>query len=353
MRVETLQVHNVRNLDSVELTAHPRLNYLFGANGAGKTSLLEALTVLSRGRSFRTNQAIELLGPSDSTFRVFASIRLGDDSVHRLGLERSGSHWRGRLDGQDVAQISHLTRLLPLVVMEPDSHLLVSGSPEIRRRFLDWGMFHVEPGFLDVARRFNKALKQRNAALRRGNIEMLDSIDDVFAQWGEELSRLRNRHADRLEAGLGATIESISESIRPVNLTYLQGWKGDSFRDALASRKESDLDRGASSIGPHRAELELNSEDRVARSVFSRGEQKVLSAAMLLCQADLLAEAGNRPVLLLDDLASEFDEKHFDRVLRESLASGSQVWLTGTSEPASARDQKVFHVEQGCIRELV
>lgn len=353
MRIETLQVQNVRNLARVELNAHPRLNYLFGENGAGKTSLLEALSILSRGRSFRTNQAMELLGPDGRTFRVFATARLRNGTEHRMGLERSGSHWRGRLDGQDVAQLSQLTRMMPLVVMEPDSHLLVSGAPEHRRRYLDWGMFHVEPEFLDTARRFNKSLKQRNAALRRGNIGVLESIDEVFAEWGGALSVMRERHCARIDSGMGALMSALSRSVKAVTLNYLPGWKGGTLRECLAERRERDLDRGASSDGPHRAEMELLCDKKPVRSVFSRGEQKVLSAALLFSQARLLSSEGDRPVLLLDDLASEFDEEHFARVLNEAFESGCQVWLTGTSEPPEGNDRKVFHVEQGTIRELV
>ena len=172
MILRKVQVENFRNLQQVEIRPHPALNYFHGNNGAGKTSILESLVVLSRGRSVRTTQAAELVGPGSDTFRVFALAETGSGIEHRLGLERSGKRWRGRKDGADLSQLSQLTRCLPLVLMEPDSHLLVSGSPEVRRRYLDWGMFHVEPGFLDTWRNFSKSLKQRNAALRRNQVKI-------------------------------------------------------------------------------------------------------------------------------------------------------------------------------------
>lgn len=353
MIIETLQVRNVRNLSSIELSAHPRLNYLFGDNGAGKTSLLEAIAVLSRGRSFRTNQATELAGPESKVFSVFARTRESGGSEHRLGLERSGTHWRGRLDGQDVAQLSQLTRRLPLVVMEPDSHLLVSGPPETRRRFLDWGMFHVEQGFLEIARQFNKSLKQRNAALRNGRVDVLESIDEVFADKGETLSGMRKRHCERISDSIGDIMSDLTDRVAPIKLTYQNGWNGDSLREALVVRRERDMERGASGAGPHRAELEILCDKRPAKAIFSRGEQKVLSAAMLLTQASLLAANGEHPVLLLDDLVSEFDRDHFEKVLKTALDAGGQVWVTGTSERSEFENAKVFHVKQGTCRELV
>ena len=132
MFIKTLQIENIRNLARVDIEPSPTLNILFGANGAGKTSVLESLVVLSRGRSFRTNQANELIGPEGNSFRVFAESSNHARKTIRLGLERSGKHWRARKNGDDLSQLSQLTRDLPLVLMEPNSHLLVSGPPEVR-----------------------------------------------------------------------------------------------------------------------------------------------------------------------------------------------------------------------------
>ena len=169
LKINTIQIENFRNLESVSFKPNPVMNFIIGNNGAGKTSILESIVVLSRGRSFRTPQASELVGPAKSTFNVFYRDRKGWRTLcNRLGLERSGKHWRARKNGQDLPQISQLTRSLPLVLMEPNSHLLVSGAPDVRRRFLDWGVFHVEQEFLGVWRNFSKTLRQRNAALRQG-----------------------------------------------------------------------------------------------------------------------------------------------------------------------------------------
>ena len=162
MFIKRLQIENIRNLARVDIEPDPNLNILFGANGAGKTSVLESLVVLSRGRSFKTNQANELTGPEGDSFRVFAETVNHSNKITRMGLERSGKHWRARKNGKDLSQLSQLTRDLPVVMMEPNSHLLVSGPPETRRKYLDWGMFHVEQEFLGTWRRFSKILKQRN-----------------------------------------------------------------------------------------------------------------------------------------------------------------------------------------------
>jgi len=332
---------------------HERLNYLYGANGAGKTSILEALVVLSRGRSFRTTQAAELIGPASSTFRVFAMAESGSGVVHRLGLERSGKRWRGRKDGADLAQLSQLTRCLPLVLMEPDSHLLVSGPPEVRRRYVDWGMFHVEPGFLDTWRGFSKSLKQRNAALRNKQPDLLDSLDAVLARHALQLTDYRSGHCESLSGSIQAMLDELNSGLPAVVLDYQRGWSVGEYAEALRHNRGRDLERGMTLSGPHRADLELSSGEAPARAILSRGEQKVLAAALLLTQAELLAARGETPVILLDDLASEFDRFHFDSVLQRALATGGQVWVTGTREERPEGPCSVFHVEQGSIREVV
>lgn len=353
MIIRKLQVENLRNLAAAELEPHASFNYIHGENGAGKTSVLESIMVLSRGRSFRTPQATDLTGPREKKFRVFAEVSDERGSVSRLGLERTGSHWRGRLNGEDVKQLSQLTRLLPLVLLEPDSHLLVSGPPEIRRKYLDWGMFHVEHGFLEVWRRYSKALKQRNAALRRGQVELLDSLDSVLGDYGTKLSTLRSRQVDLVYAGIGEMLERLKTRVGLVQMEYQKGWKSDTYRESLLSRRKADLERGMTSSGPHRGDIKLVCGGITAKVVLSRGEQKAFAAAMLLTQAELLKNNGQTPVLLFDDLESEFDQDHFESVLNMAVQSGAQVWVTGTGKPVMKHAGKMFHVEQGVLRELL
>lgn len=309
--------------------------------------------MLSRGRSFRTNQAAELIGPDQDTFRIFAEARDRGGKELKLGLERSGKRWRGRINGQDLSQLSQLTQSLPLVLMEPDSHLLISGPPETRRKYLDWGMFHVEQGFLHTWRRYATALKQRNAALRRRQTDVLDSLDRVLSEQGEQLDKLRRAYSERIASNLLAKLGEMSGGLDGVGLTYKRGWKGESLGAALANTRESDLERGLTGSGPHRADLALSCGRVPARAKLSRGEQKLLSAALVLSQADLLVSEGRVPLMLLDDLASEFDGEHFERTLSRALDIGGQVWLTGTSRPDLPWAGRVFHVEQGSVAEVV
>lgn len=353
MFIKNLSVENLRNLERVDIHPHPGFNVVFGANGAGKTSLLEAVVVLSRGRSFRTTQASELIGDSGPMFRVFSEVVDDDLSESKLGLERSKKHWRARKDGHDLTQLSQLTRVLPLVLMEPNSHLLVSGAPEVRRKYLDWGMFHVEHDFLETYRRFSKILKQRNAALRSGRVDVLDSIDEVYCQAGDRLDAMRKTHCAGLSGRVKVLLGQLSPEMQGFRLEYSQGWSRHTLRKNLQESRDGDLVRGVTSMGPHRADISLMINETPARHLLSRGEQKTLSAALLLSQAELLTGGGRRPLVLLDDLASEFDKTHFSNVLDKALEVGSQVWLTGVSRSEHQTEHKVFHVERGAVQEMV
>jgi len=309
--------------------------------------------VLSRGRSFRTTQAAELAGNQGQAFSIFATTRQHDGKVSRLGLERAGKHWRARKDAQDLLQISQLTRSLPLMLMEPNSHLLVSGTPDYRRKYLDWGLFHVEHGFLDTWSRFSRALKQRNAALRLRQLDVLDSLDSMLIPLATRLGELRSRHAECIREELEQLMPLMGHGLSGIQMTMQPGWGEGDYAEALSRSRDRDLDRGVTHQGPHRADLVLGMEESLARTVLSRGEQKTLSAALLLAQSRLVASQGECPVILLDDLASEFDEQHFESVLGQALTLGGQVWVTGTFVPPLPEDHQVFHVEHGELQEMV
>jgi len=347
-----LRIENFRNLEVVEFQPELGLNYFYGENGAGKTSLLEALFLLSRGKSFRTTSSIELIRYQAENFRVFLEARDGEETL-RLGLERSKKNWRARKDGQDVVLLSELSRALPIVLMEPNSHALVSGSPEGRRRYLDWGVFHVEPLFLDAWRQYSRGLKQRNAALRWGQAAVIDSLDEIIAPLGEQLSAYRQRYFEDLTAEFSRQLDSDHAGLQDIGLRFHKGWKTDSLAEALQSGRERDLDQGLSQDGPHRADVLLERNGRPVKSTLSRGEQKNVAACLLLSQAELLKRSGQDPVILLDDLASEFDQRHFREVLQKALSCASQVWITGVQANGLEGNPAVFHVEHGNILKVV
>ena len=353
MRVKSLNISNLRNITSTHIEPDPCLNCFTGDNGAGKTSILEALSVLSKGRSFRSGQVSSLIGPESKFFQVVTTIETQAGDLHQMGMERGADYWSARHNGEDITQLSELTQLLPHVLLEPSSHTLVSGPPDGRRKYLDWGVFHVKHDFLILWRRYNRVLKQRNAALRQSDAMVVESLDPQFISLGEQLHRAREHHAGLLNKLLQHNLPIFSHVLEGLTLSYRKGWVGDSLAEAAQVSKQRDMERGSTGPGPHKADLYLSLDGVPAKERLSRGEQKAMTAAMIMAQAQLICESGERPVMMLDDLSSEFDEAHLGKVLKAGLELGVQIWLTGTqlapAIKACESSYTVFHVEHGSV----
>ena len=355
MRFTRLDLQDIRSIHEARVTPGPGLNLLLGENGAGKTSVLEALHLLGYGRSFRGRVRDGLIRTGADALQVYAEWQDGAGSPRRVGLRHSGGDWTGRLDGEDVAQLGDLCAAVAVITFEPTSHALVSGGGEPRRRYLDWGLFHVEHGYLNRWRRYMRALKQRNALLKARNAgSQLDAWDHEFAEAGEPLQRHREAYMAALLPHLQAVTEQLLPSFGIAAFDLQAGWKQAqmSLADALLLNRERDLALGHTGVGPHRADWRVDFVARPEREPYSRGQAKLVALACLLAQARHLHEArGEWPVILLDDFASELDARHRQRVLDQLEAVGAQVFLTGVDALPEVANKNVvmFHVEHGQI----
>lgn len=358
MYVTRLDIQRFRRFTRVSLAPGAGINLVTGNNGAGKTSVLEALHLMAYGRSFRGRVRDGLIQTGAGDLEVFVEWQQGLPAVTRkAGLRHSGQDWVGRLDGAAVSQLGELCAALAVVSYEPGSHALITGSADVRRRYLDWGLFHVEPGFLALWRRYARALKQRNALLkRRGGDGQLDAWDHELAEAGEPLSRDRQRYLEALQPHFAALTREWVPAIGETMLAYQPGWRRDelSLADALLLARDRDLAAGFTSVGPHRADWRIGFGHLAGRESLSRGQAKLTALSALMAQAE--HHAHNRsewPVVALDDLASELDRPHQGRVLDWLRRSQAQVFVTGTEIPSalhSTSGTQRFHVEHGEVR---
>jgi DNA replication and repair protein RecF len=359
MRLEQLRISGLRCLTEVSLALDPAINVFVGANGAGKTSVLEAVFLLSHARSFRSGAREALLQRDTPQLSVFAELRHADGRGSRVGLGRSGARWDARVDGDSVA-IGQLVRECAVVCFEPGSHALIAGAAEERRRYLDWGVFHVEQDFLSTWRRHQRALKQRNSLLRLGS----SAADELFAPWEAELAQTaqhidaqRRAYLNLLRPGLQASTASLLPELGAIELRYRRGWSDE--RDLAVQLREQrprDLARGHTTLGAHRADWSMSFEHAPQREHLSRGQEKLTALACVLAQAGLYAEHhGEWPIVCMDDLASELDQAHQASVVAQLQAAAAQVLLTGTELPSMLKGQaaRVFHVEQGELTRLL
>ncbi len=328
------------------------MNWLVGSNGAGKTTLLEAIYLLSRGHSFRGAALETLIQRGAIGFTIYAEIE-GATGTHALGMTRSAQGWQLRADGLDVPSLSGVLRHCAAICFEPGSHALIAGAAEERRRFLDWGVFHVEHDSLIPWREYRRALRQRNALLRAG------AAIEQFEFWEAELERLatpiaqrRRVYLDAFQPHLYRMLESLLPELGSPHLHYHPGWNPEQRLSAvLKAQRERDFLQGHTRVGPHRADWRLTFEVASGREYLSRGQIKLAALACLLAQGSLFADhAGAWPILCLDDLASELDNSHQQAVFQQILQSEAQTWITATHLPDKRSSISVFHVEQGSLR---
>ncbi len=365
MLIRKLHVQGLRRLVDVDMRPGAGFNLITGDNGSGKTSLLEATHVMAHGRSFRGRIRDGLIRGGESALQVFLEWEQPGQPDRRAGLRHSGGAWEARLDGSHVSQLGELCEALAVVTFEPGSHALVDGSSEGRRRYLDWGLFHVERSdaggdFLSLWRRHARAHKQRNALLRQGRADaQLDAWEHELAQAGEAITLQREAYVARLQPHIDALIAEILPAAGSAILSLQPGWRRHELglADALLLARERDIAQGHTTLGSHRADLRLEFRDLPGREGLSRGQTKLAALVLLLAQAShLAAHAGHWPVLQLDDLASELDRHHQRRVLQVLADSGAQVFVTGTDpiDALAALDMPCarFHVEHGVVARL-
>ncbi|MGE0582957.1 MAG: DNA replication/repair protein RecF [Steroidobacteraceae bacterium] len=356
MPLVDLLAEDLRCIERMEITLHPGLNLISGPNGAGKTSMLEAAFLLGRGRSFRTRSSERLIRQGAERMLAF-----GRTTSHAVGVEvqRGSSHagaaTRAKVDGAFVGSLAALTQAFPVQVIDPDVQALVDGGATGRRRWLDWSVFHVEPGFGDHWARYARALKQRNAALRAGvAADALAVWDRELAASGEPMAAARSRHFADLEPILQATQQALLGFA--VSTTWTSGW--DQVRglaEALQAAQGHDVSRGTTGVGPHRADLRLRVGQRAAREVLSRGQQKLLALSLVLAQLELLQSTLSlRPTLLIDDPAAELDNFRLAALIERVRALETQLVVTTLAPETSpfGTPDKVFQVGQGRVQTL-
>lgn len=354
MQLQRLRVRDFRCLPQVGMQPAPGLNAITGDNASGKTSLLEAIHLLGRGQTFTGVAADRLVRAGASAFTVVGDLVDSRGNSHRIGVGRQAAETRFRLDGRDAPSRLALVEQLPIQIIDPNLHRLVEAGPDQRRRYLDWGVFHVEHGFFEAWRRYRRALRQRNAALRRGaNLAAVVVWDRELVEAGNTVDACRRGYVDTLMPVLKRIVTDVLGEL-DLTLSYYAGWAaGEDFSDALIRGLEGDQRAGFTHAGPHRADLRIRVGHSRARDWVSRGQQKVISSAMLLAQAVLMIERrGIQPVLLIDDIAAELGEAYRQALLKRIVDSGVQAFVTFLDRdliPAGVACGEMFHVEHGVV----
>jgi DNA replication and repair protein RecF len=347
-----IDIERFRCLESAQLEFNPRCNVIVGTNGSGKTSLLEAVFLLGSGHSFRSHQTNMLLQHGADSFQVVGKVggTLTLDVLGVLGRSDSREFW---VNGRAVRSAAELAIRLPVQVIDPEVHRLIEDGPNRRRQFFDWGVFHVEPQFHDAWRRYSRALRQRNAALRNsGGASSCHIWDQEIIEQGIKVANFRDRYLEALKPFVCELSEKLIGS--EVVIEHQRGWRKDlEFEAALTANRVRDAAQGNTSVGPHRADLVLKIAGVAIRDRISRGEQKMLACVLILSQQLHRASIGAPPAcLLLDDPAAELDVDNLGKLLSVVAQIPAQLIVTtlSTQVVQCLPTHRLFHVEHGNVK---
>ncbi len=363
MALSRLDITAVRNLRAVSLRELAAINIYFGDNGSGKTSVLESVYLLGMARSFRSGQMKSVISHGESSCAVYGElVRQRGRSSLTLGVSRNREGGlQAKIAGNTALSTSELAENLPLQVINAESFNLLVGSPGHRRRFLDWGVFHVEHLFYSAWRRFQRALKQRNSLLRGGKISDFDLLpwDKELSEAGELVDSHRRSYFAGLEPAFQSLVQRLSPGLAKLDLRYRRGWdKQAMLKDVLVASLRSDCQQGFTHAGPQRADIRVVVDGHKAADILSRGQQKLVVCALKLAQGKLLAASQRQAcVYLVDDLPAELDKNHCRLVAEVLVELQTQVFITCVDRrdvadvwPVTTPEGRaMFHVEHGRV----
>jgi DNA replication and repair protein RecF len=370
MTLKRLLIKDLRNLKAVDICPSSRINLFYGENGSGKTSVLEAVNVLALGRSFRGHKHKTLINNGETAFVIFGKVASHDGVDLPLGVSRrtDGSS-SFKVNGIVVSSIADLANAFPVQVINSDAFLLLDGPPSVRRQFMDWLVFHVEPTFFQLWKDCQRCLKHRNTILRRDrmaglkvpNQAELRSWDQELIYLTEQIHVLRERWVERCNKVFYQLIEDYV-GIKGINIGYSTGWDSHkSYADALEEATGRDFQLGYTHVGSNRADLKIRVDSHNASELLSRGQQKLLVCALKIAQGFVFSEAtGRKTAYLVDDLPAELDVGNRKLLANWLGVMGTQIFVTGvdaaplleTWHDMPELEIKLFHVEQGNVKEV-
>lgn len=326
------------------------INFITGKNGSGKSSLLEAIYMLGRGRSFRTTKFGPVVQQGQKSLTLFAISAL--DRVHRIGIQKSANQTNIKIDGDNVKRLSVIARMTPLQILTPLSHEILERGPEYRRRFLEWGVFHVEPTYFEIYKKYLKALRQRNSLLKNGPGEV-STWNHTLGDLGEALNQLRVEYFTALRHAFERELKLL-DIRNDIELTWRRGWEeGVQLSRVLKQKEGIDIKQGYTRAGPHRGDIRMMFNQRSAFTSISRGQQKMVITALHLAQAAITEQrTGKSPLILFDDLVAELDHENRHRLVDRINQLGCQAFITSTDELGVANfpDKRVIRIEHGRIK---
>jgi len=352
-----LSVQNFRNISLAELNFEHSFQLFFGANGAGKSSLLESIYYLSHGRSFRTSTANSLVQHNCQKFTIIARGAF-NEKPYLIGAERDTNGTKTlKINGDSCRSLINAAKTLPTLFVSTKSYDMFIEGPKPRRQFLDWGTFHVEQYFIQHWQSYQSGLKQRNAAIKsKCSSAEICAWDQQLSDAANTISAAREHYKSLLEQELNALLSLLLPELSHFSLEYQRGWPNEQvLSDTLKQCLIRDRSLGYTSQGPQRADLQLLISGRPVKEVLSQGQLKLAAYAFYLAQGSIYCHHTEvSPLYLIDDLPSELTAEKQNLVLQHLMSIKAQVFITAIDKTSitdvlPSDKTSVFHVKQGVL----
>ena len=358
MRIKKLKVNNFRNFTEGDVAISDGTTVFYGGVGEGKTNLIEAVFLLSVGRSYRTAETHQVIswGKNEATVRGEGKNSVGDFAV-AVQVTKGGK--RVELNGESNKRAIDLLGGLRSVLFHSEDMNIVSGAPQVRRRFLDIVLSQSSKNYAYKLRDYFRILKQRNSALSQHGGANANEWDEQLSTLGAWITQIRAKAVSELAATANATIQSIGGEGNALKLTYMPSGETDAFKfkDRLSRSMNFDISRGATTVGPHRDDFRILLSGVDARYFASSGEKKTIVLALKLAEVEFLRSVtGEKPILLLDDVFSMLDVKR-SKALLSVTGDGAQCIITLTDFNL-LRDEfrsgaKLYEVKEGKVTQAL
>lgn len=358
MSLQKLEIHRVRNIQHACIIPSPALNLIYGANGSGKSALLEAIFILGRATSFRSNDIKQVITQDTAELLITGQALQRNASYAQLGIRLTTKNCDIRINNTKTHKRSELAYALPIQLIHPLSYQLLDGAASYRRAFIDWGIFNQNRQFLTLWQRFNKALSQRNALLKVGGVQHIAIWDQEIVQYAYPIAQYRADYIQQLQPIFNEICQLFFPA-NPMQFKIFAGWNEQkSLQHILAENLTQDRRYGFTYYGPQRGDFQLCIAQQPAKQVVSRGQLKLLVIALKLAQVHLLQQNFSKiGCILIDDLNSELDLNNRIKLLHYLATTPFQIFISATEKTefgnlSEVDSFKMFHVEQGNVKQL-
>lgn len=351
MAIRQLSLNDFRNLRSITLDFDHHYNVIVGNNGSGKTSLLESISIISQGKSFKTHHLNQCIQHGKRNFLLFAKFQ-----HYQAGLSRTVSNSTIRIDGKNISRISELVEKTPVVCIDANCFDLLIGPPSNRRSYIDWILFHVEHGYRDLWNNYSHGLKQKNSLLKKRVVSKeLDYWDDYLNKLCLEIYDHRFNYIQQVTEMVHELNKQLG-NVMDLSIKFSAGWSQDETPlQSFSKNRIKDLKYGYASTGSHRDTINVTIDDLSVAELLSRGQIKKLSIIFFLAQILMIKKSTQKNIIvLIDDLESELDVDSAKQLINLLSTLDIQLFITNIRQHTylteSREEYKMFHVEHGMIK---